>query len=1055
MRIPLSLQTLLLATAFVPASGSPGGKVDFNRDIRPILMEKCTTCHGPDEKERKGDLRLDVRADAVKDHDGVRPIVPGKPEESDLVARICTDDKDDVMPPLKSKKTLKPEQKELLKKWIAEGAEYQGHWAFEPVAKAEPPAVVAGAQGVDRRAVGPTDRTGREARLLPGPPPAPIPEGSEAWAKNPIDRFVLDRLVREGIAPSAEADRRTLARRLNLDLLGLPPLPDDVESFVSDDAPDAYERLVDRLLASPHFGERWGRHWLDLARYADSDGYEKDLARPYAYLFRDWVIKAFNQDLPFDEFTIEQLAGDLLPNATEAQKIATGFHRQTLTNREGGVDKEEFRCKATVDRTSTTGTVWLGLSVGCAECHSHKFDPITHREFYQLYSFYNNASERDVPAPTAEEAASYEAALGVWQKQLTTLEGPLQSYVSQISPEKLEPWEEALELPPEHWSGLKPQRLAAINEGAEEQFTPQKDGSIIPRTRDGVRTRYRIVVEPPKGTTGFKLDALADPGKSVGNSAKGGGFGLSEFYATVELPGGETRRLNFTRAAVDYADDPHGAASIIDNDRTTHWTVNKQPKDSHAAVFELAEPLALPEGARFELHAEFFTVGVMSHFRISATSDRAPFTPVTTPDAIREIIETPLPTRTAAQWQTLARYYAERIDPKGRKLNEAVLAHYARKPAAPATTAAVIVADKRPTHIHIRGDFLQKGDEVQPGTPAFLPPLQPRGPKADRLDLARWLVSAENPLTPRVRVNHIWRHLFGRGLVATENDFGMRGDEPSHPELLDWLANDFREHGWSQKRLIREIVLSQTYRQSSNWRTDLTERDPLNNLLARQGRFRVEAEIVRDVNLAVSGLLNSKIGGPSIKPALPADLAALSYASGLKWVESPGDAKYRRGLYVHFQRTVPLPMLVTFDAPESSVSCTRRERSDTPLQALTLLNNGTSIECAQALGRRLAARTGGVADQIRYGFELALGRPPEASELGRLQEFWKVQSEAFREDPEDAAKLLTGKNDETRMTNDDSEALSRGARVGDTVRLATLVALSRVLLNLDETITRE
>jgi len=1017
MRFSHSIQTLFLTAALASASGAPAGKVDFDREIRPLLLEKCTTCHGPDEKERKGKLRLDVRADALEDHDGSRAIVPGKPDESELVARIFTDDKEDVMPPLKSKKTLTAEQKDLLKRWIAEGAEYKGHWAFEPVAKAEPPAPLT-----------PETQT-------PNLKPVGAAE-LEAWSANPIDRFVLDRLAREGIAPSPEADRRTLARRLSLDLLGLPPLPDEVEAFATDDAPDAYDRLVDRLLASPHFGERWGRHWLDLARYADSDGYEKDLARPYAYLFRDWVIKAFNQDLPFDEFTIEQLAGDLLPNATEAQKIATGFHRQTLTNREGGVDKEEYRCKATVDRTSTTGTVWLGLSVGCAECHSHKFDPITQREFYQLYSFYNNASERDVPAPTTEEAANYNTALTAWQKQLATLEGPLQSYVSHISPEKLEPWEEALEMPREHWSPLKPQRLAAINEGAEEQFTPQRDGSIIPRTRDGVRTRYRIVVNPPRGTTGFKLDALADPGKSVGNSAKGG-FGLSEFYATIELPGGETQRLNFTRATVDYADDPHGAEKIIDNDRTTHWTVSKQPKDSHAAVFELAGPLELPEGARFELHAEFFTVGVMSHFRISATRDRAPFTPATTPEAIREIIETPLPSRTGELWQTLARYYAERIDPKGRKLNEAVLAHHAKKPALPPTTAAVIVADTRPTHIHIRGDFLQKGDEVQPGTPAFLPPLKPRAPKPDRLDLARWLVSAENPLAPRVRVNHIWRHLFGRGLVGTENDFGMRGDEPSHPELLDWLANDFREHGWSQKRLIREIVLSQTYRQSSAWRPDLTERDPLNTLLARQGRFRVEAEIVRDVNLAVSGLLNAKIGGPSIKPALPADLAALSYASGLKWVESPGDAKYRRGLYVHFQRTVPLPMLVTFDAPESTVACTRRERSDTPLQALTLLNNGTSIECAQALGRRLAARTGGVADQIRYGFELALGRPPEAMELARLQEFWKVQSNAFQQDPEDAAKLVGDpKND-------------------DAVRLATLVAMSRVLLNLDETITRE
>ena len=922
------------------------------------------------------------------------PIVPGKPEQSDLVARIFSSDKDEVMPPPKAKKKLKPEQKELLKKWIAEGAEYRAHWAFEAV-KAPPVPELAKADSVDLN----------------------------AWSQNPIDRFILARLVQEGIAPSPEADRRTLARRLSLDLLGLPPTPDEVEAFVTDSAPDAYERLVDRMLASPHFGERWGRHWLDLARYADSDGYEKDLVRPYAYLFRDWVITAFNRDLPFDEFTIEQIAGDLLPNATEQQKVATGFHRQTLTNREGGVDKEEFRCKATVDRASTTGTVWLGLSVGCAECHSHKFDPITQREFYQLYSFFNNSSERDIPAPTAEESAQHEAATDAWQKQLTELEQPLQAYLTQITPERLAEWEATLHLPAEHWTVLPPARLAAIMEGAEEQFTAQKDGSIVARSRDTVRTRYRIVVEPPSGATGFRLEALADPGKVVG-SGKDGAFGLSEFYATIELPGGETKRLNFARAAVDFADDPKGAEKIIDNDRTSHWKVDKQPKDSHAAVFELAQPLALPEGARFELHAEFFTVGVMAHFRISATSDRRPFTPdddARCDSRDRRNAARPSNRRAMADAHPLLR--GSGGSTKGRKLNEAVLAHQAKKPVLKPTMAPVMAADSRATHIHIRGDFLQKGDEVQPGTPAFLPELKPRGAKADRLDLARWLVSADNPLTPRVRVNHIWRHLFGRGLVGTENDFGTRGDKPTHPELLDWLANDFRAHGWSQKRLIKEIVLSQTYRQSSNWRSDLTDRDPLNNLLARQGRFRVEAEVVRDVNLAVSGLLNPKIGGPSIKPALPADLAALSYASGLKWVESPGDAKYRRGLYVHFQRTVPLPMLVTFDAPESNVACTRRERSDTPLQALTLLNDGTAVDCARGLGRRLAEQTGGVPDQIRYGFELAIGRSPEPAELARLQQFCDVQGKAFRNDPDAARQLLGGK---VRWRSGDAGDAGRG-----------------------------
>jgi hypothetical protein len=608
--------------------------------------------------------------------------------------------------------------------------------------------------------------------------------------------------------------------------------------------------------------------------------------------------------------------------------------------------------------------------------------------------------------------------------------------LKQVTHERLAEWQETLHLPAEHWSVLPPARLAAITEGAEEQFTPQKDGSIMARPRDSVRTRYRIVVEPPRGATGFRLEALADPGKFVGNSAKKNGFGLSEFYATIELANGETQRVNFARAAVDFADDPKGAEKIIDNDRTTHWTVDQQSKASHVAVFELAEPLALPEGARFELHAEFFTEGVMAHFRISATTDTAPFTPDLTPDAIRAVVDTPPEKRTEAQWRALTRYYAEVADDEGRKLNQAVLAHQASKPVLKPTMAPVMAADTRATHVHIRGDFLQKGDEVQPGTPAFLPALQPRGAKPDRLDLAHWLVSSDNPLTPRVRVNHIWRHLFGRGLVGTENDFGTRGDKPTHPELLDWLADDFRAHGWSQKRMIKEIVQSATYRQSSNTRTDLDQRDPLNLLLARQGRFRLEAEVVRDVNLAVSGLLNPKIGGPSIKPPLPPDLAALSYAGGLKWTETTGAERYRRGLYIHFQRTVPFPMLATFDAPESNVACTRRERSDTPLQALTLLNDGTAVECARGLGRRLAVQTGGVPDQIRYGFELVIGRSPQPAELARLQKFCEVQGKAFRDDPESARQLLGGKCD------------------GDPAGAATLVAVSRVLLNLDELITR-
>ena len=643
----------------------------------------------------------------------------------------------------------------------------------------------------------------------PALPPAIQDRG---WARNPIDRFVLARLEREGLQPSPEADRPTLIRRLGFDLTGLPPDPSEVLRFVEDRSPQAYERLVERLLGSPHFGEHWGRHWLDLARYADSDGYEKDGTRPYAYLYRDWVIQALNRDLPFDEFTIEQLAGDLLPDATEEQKVATGFHRQTLTNREGGVDAEEFRCKAVVDRVSTTGAIWLGLTIGCAECHTHKYDPISQREFYQLYAFFNNASERELPLPSAAEARAHEAAVGVWTQQAAALEAEL--------------------------------------------------------TKLGADTN------------------------------------------------------------------------------TPAWTNAQQRLTKHRA----------------------------------------------------------------------------------------------KPPAAPERHASILQEDSKPrqTHIHIRGDFLRQGEPVEPGTLAVLHRFAPRQARPDRLDLARWLMDPANPLTSRVVVNRMWRHLFGRGITPTVEDFGVRGEPPSHPELLDWLAAEFPRRGWSQKSLIRLIVTSATYRQSSRPRPELGERDPLNSWLARQNRFRLDAENVRDACLAVSGLLEPQVGGPGIRPPLPPDIAAIAYANSVKWKESEGADRYRRGLYIFFQRTVPYPMLTTFDAPDSNVACTRRERSNTPLQALALLNDSMAFECAQALGRRLHRGAGTARERIRQAFAACLSREPTSDELGRLELYYETHR---------------------RLSQADLAAAAASAppdRGGDHLaEQAACVALARTILNLDEFVTRE
>jgi mono/diheme cytochrome c family protein len=795
--------------------------LSFNHDVRPILAENCFDCHGPDSAARKGGLRLDERETALRGgKSGEAAIVPGNPARSELIRRVTMRDGDDAMPPAKTGRKLSPAQVATLREWIQQGAKWEGHWAFvKPVRPVVP-----------GRSAANVERSTLSAQRSKFP------------IRNPIDAFVLARLQSEKLKPSPEAGPRTLIRRLSLDLLGLPPAPQEVEAFVQDSRPDAYEHLVDRLLASPHFGERWGRHWLDQARYADSDGYEKDEPRPHAWLYRDWVIEAINRDLPFDQFTVEQLAGDLLPGATEAQRVATGFHRQTLVNKEGGVDQEEFRCKATVDRAHTTGAVWLGLTVGCAECHNHKFDPITQREFYQLYAFFNNASDRDLPLPTEIELMAHRAATNWWQSRLDELTSKLET--------------------------------------------------LLPEARK---------------TAGVKDEA----------SAEG------------------------------------------DADRTDDGRVRK-------------------------------------------------------PDATNEVA----------------------------KLQAELEKHRKAKPVFKPTAAMVLGADPRDTFIHVRGDFLQKGERVQPGAPVALHPFKTRGESPDRLDLARWLVSPDNPLTARVTVNHVWRQLFGRGLVATENDFGTRGERPSHPELLDWLAVVFSSQsaignsqstmdqslltsapaglGWSRKALIRLIVTSAAYRQSSAWRADVAARDPLNTLLARQGRFRVEAEVVRDIALATSGLLNPKIGGASFKPPLPADLAQLSYASGLKWKAASGVERHRRGLYIHFQRTVPFPMLMAFDAPESNTTCTRRERSNSPLQALTLLNNEAFVECAEALGRRIAASSHDTESRPGHGFQLATGRPPTKAELARLHAFWTGQQERFKTD--DAA---------------------------------TCTAFARVLLNLDETITRE
>jgi hypothetical protein len=750
-------------------------RLDYRRDIRPILAANCFPCHGQDEKKRQAGLRLDVPEAAYgKSAEGHTAVVPGKPQSSALYMRI-TAKTALKMPPEKSGKRLTGEEIAVLTRWIAGGARYAPHWAFQK----------------PRRPVAPNVKNAR-------------------WTRNAIDFFILARLEREGLAPSPEADRYTLIRRLSLDLIGLPPTPQEGDAFAADRSPDAYEKLVDRLLASPRFGEKWARMWLDVARYADSAGYGSDPLRPNLWPYRDWVIHAFNTDLPYDRFLIEQIAGDLLPNPTQEQKVATAFHRNTMTNTEGGTDREEFRTAAVKDRSITTAQAVMGLTLGCAQCHSHKFDPITNREFYRFMAFFNQTEDNDQPdeRPTM----------------------PLLSEAQQ-------------------------NRMAALK---AEIATLEKTPPATPEAKAEMEKKRKALAE--------------------------------------------------------------------------------------------IKPTNLP---------------VMKE----------------------------LPTE-----------------------------------------------KRRPSHVLVLGNFLLKAEPVEPGVPAAFHKM-PAGAPMNRLGLAQWLVSRDNPLTARVAVNRLWAQLFGTGIVETEEDFGQQGALPSHPELLDWLAVEFMDRGWDIKGLLKLIVTSATYRQSSRVDPIVWERDPRNRLLSRYPRRRLAAENVRDQALALSGLLSDKIGGPSVFPPQPSGLWQAAFNGERNYPTSTGEDRYRRGLYTFWRRTVPPPSLATFDAPSREICTLRRIHTNTPLQALVTLNDPAYVEMAQAMGRRIVKEGGATVDsRIRYGLRLALSRPPRDAQTAPLRTLYAQEVARYRSDPEAARKLAT----------DPLGPLPAGM---DPAEMAAWTVLSNVLLNLDSVLT--
>ena len=1023
---------VLLSLALLAAPGlgrnEPTETLEFKRDIEPIFSQRCHHCHGPGQAA--GGLRLDLRESALKGGASGPAIVPGDSSASRLIDLVSGTG--GMVMPLQGE-PLSADLVDRLRAWIDQGASWpaedagedlglqaegKGHWSFQEI----------------------------------GDPAVPK-AGNPDRVRNPIDSFVLEALEKRGLQPSPRASRETLVRRLHLDLLGLPPTPAQVEAFVSDPLPNAYERLVRQLLASPHYGERWARHWLDLARYADSDGFEKDRPRPHAWRYREWVIEAINRDLPYDRFVIEQMAGDLLPNAGTEQRVATGFHRNTLTNREGGVDKEQFRIEQIVDRTNTTASVFLGLTMACAQCHDHKYDPLSQQEYYELFAFLNEAEEKNIPATLEPELEAYRRARRDWDLRQEMLAGKMEAarkpLVEELTP-KLADWEARNPYPLlGQWRVLDPLSFTATD-SKETELVKQEDGSLLARGDNPAHNNYKVEVRSSlAGITAFRIEALQDP--TLPNSGPGraaqGEFGLTE--VTIEVPPGEAgkepRKLEIDSAVALQELDGFEVSRAVDREEVTGWSPGglDGPNHNRQIVVILKEDAGSASGTtfNFKLEQRLGDHRTMGRFRLSATT--APRTSLKSlvPIDVERVLAVEPKERSAEQTALLLDYAVDQ-QPRMREWHSALEGHHKAMPQVPDTQAQTIAQNPDPpkTHIHARGDFLRKGRQVMPGTPGVLPPLRWRGERPDRLDLARWLVDPANPLTSRVEVNRVWERLFGRGLVATSDDFGTRGETPSHPELLDWLSREFVNLGWSRKDLIETIVLSSTYQQSSQVDPELLKTDPNNVWLTRQGRFRVESEVTRDLFLAVGDLLERRVGGRSIRPPLPKDVAKVGYSSGIKWPESPGTDKYRRGLYIHFQRTVPYPMLMTFDSPDSNTACIRRTRSNTPLQALTLLNDDVFFDCARSFAKKITSEVKSTdEDRLRYAFRRALAREPDPVEMSVLTKLLDDQEQVFAAG-EGSAATVAGPGFPGELSSEEAAAWT---------------AVARTILNLDEFVTRE
>ena len=1148
----------MAADAPATASDQP---VDFVRDVQPIFAQHCYKCH--DGSTRKGGFQLDTKARALAGGDHGPAVTAGDPEKSRLIHLVRGDNPKEVMPPKGQRLTA--QQIDVLARWIKQGAAWPdgidkpanakpqaAHWAFQKPVRPEPPAVK-----------------------------------QKDWVCNPVDQFILARLEKEGLAPSKEADRHALIRRLSLDLTGLPPTPQDVKQFVEDTSPDAYEKLVDRLLASPAYGERWSRVWLDLARYADSKGHGSDPLRTI-WLYRDWVINAFNRNLPYDRFTVEQIAGDLLPNPTQDQLVATAFHRNTMTNDEGGTDDEEFRVVAVKDRANVTSQVWMGLTMGCAQCHTHKYDPITQREYYSFYSFFNQSADADRP--------DEQPLLEVWTREQEEQKSQLRSRIVQLeeklkqdTPEMaagLSTWEKSALEQSRQWVVLDPQTFASAG-GAT--ITEQADQSLLVSGTRPTTDTYTVTAETNlQNITAVRIEALPDPSLPATGPgrADNGNFVLNDLkvsvapptsapisgrFVRIELPGkkrilslaevqvlagsdnvakGGKARQSSTTFAGDAAraldgdtngdfnassvthtaesDDPWWEVDlgktatvdkvvvwnrignglegrlgnfrliVLDESRKPVWQNQLATVPSPSLAIDMSGPQAValrnasdtfhqdgsewaaqkaidgsakpgagwavlpqfgrPNAAVFQTEREVgsaagatltFTLTqttpnhTIGKFRLSVTTAPRPVRAL--PAGVADVLTVAPDKRADAHKAELAGFYrtfAPELQPVRDQIAQANQQLAAMRPATVPVMRELPADKHRPTFVMIKGNFLAKGEEVKPAfLEAFPPP--PKDAPMNRLGVALWLVGKDNPLTARVHVNRLWAQLFGIGLVETQEDFGIMGQPPSHPELLDWLATEFQHTlKWDQKAMLKLLVTSATYRQSSVLRPEVKEKDPLDRLLARYPRRRVEAEVVRDQALALGGLLSKKMLGPSVFPPQPEGLWQAAFNGERTWSTSTGEDRYRRGIYTFWRRTVPYPSMAAFDAPSREVCTVRRINSNTPLQAFVTLNDPVYVEAAQALARRIIKEGGATPEQrAKFGIELCQARPASDDQVRYLLELCSKEMEHYRTDAKAAEQMAT----------DPLGPLPPGVEPAEA---AAWTVVANVLLNLDSVLTK-